>query len=155
MMHITSATMSPMGCSMGHIRLKFNPRREKWRGRKYRRNCTFQYFDPTTRRRARCAPWSASSRPRRLSFSEVAFINYVGFLPCCSRLLVTLLTTTPLLYASFLPEEAFTDRHSQVLSGERDPRLQAVTTRETADEGSLGTRLLNATSEEIEAYFCK
>src|SRR5215467_10019921 len=92
---------------------------------------------------------------QRVSFSEVAFINYVGFPRCCSRLLVTLLTTTPLQCASFLPEEAFTDRHSQVLSGERDPGLQAVTTRETADEGSLGTRLLNATSEEIEAYFCK
>ena len=90
-----------------------------------------------------------------VSFSEVAFINYVGFPPCWSRLLVTLFTTTPLQCTSFLPEEDFTDRHSQVLSGERDPGLQAVTTRETADEGSLGTRLMNATSEEIEAYFCK
>jgi Domain of unknown function (DUF4277) len=91
----------------------------------------------------------------QVSFSDVAFSNYVGFPSCCSRLLVTLFTTTPHQCASFLPEEAVTDRHSQVLSGERDPRLQVVTTRETADEGSLGTRLLNATSEEIEAYFCK
>src|SRR3989442_5401508 len=68
----------------------------------------------------------------QVSFSEVAFINYVGFPPCCSRLLVILFTATPLQCASFLLEEAFTDRHSQVLSGERDPRLQPVTTREPA-----------------------
>jgi hypothetical protein len=38
----------------------------------------------------------------QVSFSEVAFINYVGFPPCCSRLLVILFTTTPLQCASFL-----------------------------------------------------
>ena len=43
---------------------------------------------------------------------------------------------------------------SQVLRGERDPRLHAVTTKETADAGSLGTRLLHGTSEAMEASFC-
>ena len=107
------------------------------------------------RRPKRQALLMAAKQRKLVSFSEVAFINYVGFPPCCSRLLIRLFTATPLQCVSFLPEEAFTDRHSQVLSGERDPRLQAVTTRETADEGSLGTRLLHATAEDIEAYCCQ
>jgi len=88
-----------------------------------------------------------------VSLVEVAFINHVVFPACCSLLLVTRFTTTPLHCASFLPKEAFTDRHGQVLMGGRDPRLQAVTARETANGGSSVTCLLQATSEIIAEHF--
>ena len=69
---------------------------------------------------------------RRVSFSEVAFITHIVFPPCCSLLLVTYFTTTRLQCAYHLPEEAFTNRHDNLLIVGRDSLLQAVTLSITA-----------------------